>query len=194
MYQMLSWTFANITVTLIQLEDGRILCPMPMLAVALGVTPQALHNHVRRYKQWFDGVVKSNSLLLFKDWVTPNLPAFGLDRYRDDLILWTEHDMILLATMVQGEQSHAFREAVIRLVQEQARHGYILSEESQEKVRQAVETGMALMQPKFDAISERMVKMEQELGIARPAMKAASSAAGIALEAQKRIKGVYDHN
>jgi hypothetical protein len=169
------WQFQNLNIPMMEDEGGTLYTTGSVLAGALGVTPQNLRSIYANHRDEFDGV--SVNAIDANEFLQQHKEAFGVQRVRQDMHLWTEDDMILFAALSNSDQGKEFRKGMKQVIKTQARKGLITKEYFDSVVSQLVAQNVELL--------ERVTAVEA----AQPAFDRAASAAGTMLQAQKHTKG-----
>ena len=132
-----------------------------------------------------------------------NKSELSLQRIRDDLAFWDAHDFAFFAMRSNSPKAAPVQELIMELWAQEMYKNAVPLDQVQAIVAEAVlfaqmeeravvtATMDAKYIPRLEALEATALEHERELGFARPAMKVVASAAGVALEAQKRIKDSY---
>jgi hypothetical protein len=160
-------------------SNGNVFCTSRALCNALGLTAQELKHTLRRYGSRLHplrisafGVQNGTQLGTqnesLRDFLNEYKATFSIKYLRDDMLLWPLQEALGVAFHVHTELAWEFHQAAIRMIVEHARASAVSREE-------------------FEAL-------QQEIRGSQPFIKAAASAAGIALQAQKGTKALRELN
>ncbi len=161
------WSFHNIHMPMLALDDGTLCCTSQSLCSALNLKESALHKIRHTHRSEFDGRSLTESKA--KEFIRTHQVEFGIRRVRSDMILWTEDDMILVAILSKSSVSKEFRKQLVAYVKKNATRDFVTKEEHQK-------------------LLDRMGALEELVAQVRPDLDSVASAAGTALEAQKRVR------
>ena len=125
--RLVSWSFRNILMPMIEDENGTLLCTSNTLCKALNITPSALSTISNRYKNELSGirVTDCDPVEFFQE----HKHLLDMKQVRGDMRLWTEDDMLCIAFVSQSDVSREFRTHMKNIAKEQARRGYISKDE-----------------------------------------------------------------
>lgn len=168
------WKFRNLTIPMAQV-GGRLYTTTQVLSKALGVSYDAIYQSYLRNKERLQNLNLTNCQA--KEIFAQNKEAFGIKRLREDMHVWSEAQMIFLAFNCRSEQGQEFSDAVIELVQQEARSGMHTDEE----MAQALTALQMQYAPELEDLKARIAAMEAGYTIA-------ASAAGSGLNAFKRVR------
>jgi prophage antirepressor-like protein len=165
------WQFQDLTVPMMEDENGTLFTTGAILASVLGVTDNNLVALYQAHKDEFDDVRVNTTHA--NDFLQANKETFGVQRVRQDMHLWSEDDMILFAGLSRTPVGKAFRKEMIKAIKAQARKGFITEEYFDSVVSQLV---------------TRLTALEEQKQQAASGLNTAASAAGSALAAQRYTK------
>lgn len=121
--KLVSWKFKALVIAMVRLPDGMLLCTSKALCNALGLSEQALWNVVNRYKNRLHPIqvrtlgTQNESL---KDFLNQYRDTFGIQRLRDDMLLWPLKEALGVAFHVHTNLAWEFHQAAIELVEKNA--------------------------------------------------------------------------
>jgi prophage antirepressor-like protein len=141
-------------------EEGELFCTSLGLCSALGIPLDALDKLAMRHKDELSPLRLTDRTS--KEFFQEHRVEFGITRVRSDLRLWSELDMLAVATYSRSPVAKEFRREMWQFVKKNATKNYVTREE----------------------YNQLLSRVEPFLA-AQPALQVAASAAGLALNAQK---------
>lgn len=109
--KLVTWTFQNLSVVMMEDENGVLYTTSAVLATALGVTTDSLRMAYKFHREEFDALSVTDAYA--KDFLNLHRVELGIQRLRDDMHIWSEGDMILHAMYCQTSQGRGFRKDLI---------------------------------------------------------------------------------
>ncbi len=185
--KLIQWSFHNISMPMMEDDEGELYCTSEILCSSLGITKEALKQVAQRHADELAGlrVTNCNS----KEFIINNKEQLGIRRLRKDMRLWTEDDMLLIAMFSKSGVSKEFRQELLRFIKTNARRGYVSIEQ-----HEALSARLLATQEDHQAVVTRLEKLESIVELSLPALKEAASAAGTALAAQRGTKAIRYRN
>lgn len=172
--KMIVWEFNGLKVPMVEDSAGELFCTTKQLAEAL----QTTESHVRRIKDRhsdeFDGLSKTNCLA--KDFLARNKSEFGIKRLREDVLIWSEDDMIMAAILIKSPVGKEFRKDLRKFVKANAMRGMV-----------PVELVNRLIAETQEARAET-AEMRSEFVALKEYLEASASLSGKALSVHKQAK------
>jgi len=142
--KLVSWRFKALVIAMVRLPDGMLLCTSKALCNALSLTETQLYNVLNRYRRRLnplrvESLASQNERL--RDFLNQYRDTFGIQRLRDDMILWPLKEALGVAFHVHTGLALEFHQAAIELVE-----------------RNAAEQGVS--RAEWDALLTRMQNLE----------------------------------
>ena len=135
-----------------------------VVALAVAVSEKEMINFHTWNRQSMDTL--SARILGAKEFLRENRVEFGVDRVRDDLVLWSIPDIMYATSRIRTPEAHAFRVEFSRLVVENVRRAHISSEQ-------------------YTTLMKELEELRASVTSSQTSLQTAASAAGVALAAQK---------
>lgn len=167
--KLIQWSFHNIHMPMLEDDNGELFCTSETLCESLGITKESLRQYSKRYADELSGL--SVNEFNAKEFIAENKEKLGIQRLRKDLHIWTENDMLIIAMLAKSDVSKEFRWELLKFIKTNARRGYVSQEQ-------------------YQYLATRLDKLEAAVEYAKPVLEEYASAAGMALVAQKRTKGL----
>jgi hypothetical protein len=161
--QLIRWSFHNLAIPMIEFDDKELRCTSQALCNALGVSRKTLEHIRHRHPEHVQPVRPPERGA--KEFLQAHRVEFGVERVREDMLLWSVDDMIAVAFYSTSKSALEFTKAVVQLVKREAQRSVI------------TEAQYCELMARVNAVEE-----------ARGALQTAASAAGVALQAQKGTK------
>ena len=178
--RLIRWTFESLTLLVIEI-DGKLYCPTATLAKALSVTTRALNLLAQSHRDELESLRGSDASPKLMQLLRDHKEEFGIIRLKNDLHLWSESDMILLAVLSRAPTSKAFRRDLIQLVKDNARKEALNSIEVK-----------VLIEREMGPVRKELYQLKELVDILKAGTDAAASAAGSLLRGQRDLKK-YDN-
>jgi hypothetical protein len=120
------WQFRSLVVPMILGDDGVLYTTSKAICAGLGIHPKSLMNMYKGSNKYSNIRVTRDDL---KEMFLNHREGFGITRFKEDLRIWTENDMIKFAARATSEAADDFMEGVIELVKANAKVGHVTKEE-----------------------------------------------------------------
>lgn len=139
--QYVAWKFRSLTVPMILGDDGVLYTTSKAISAGLGIHPKSLIYMYRGGKGYSN--IRVNDFYL-KEFFMEHRKEFGIGRFKEDMRIWTETDMIKFAARATSEAADDFMEGVIELVKEHARkdgisrHEYEIMQQDMRDLKETV--------------------------------------------------------
>lgn len=124
--KLTEWSFNGLSMPMIEDNNGTLYCTTKQLAVALGKTEKHIHDLKKLHEDELVGI--NPDTIGAKGFLSANKEELGIKRVRDNMSLWTEDEMILIAMLSRSTVSKEFRRELVKFVKANARRGYVTNE------------------------------------------------------------------
>ena len=169
--RLVRWAFNNLHLPMMEDAQGKLYCTNQALTSALGLSPATLRELYAQHKEEFEGACVSSPDA--KEFLQRHKTEFGIRRLREDMHLWSEEDMIVIAVLSRSPIGVEFRRGIVQLVKSNAKRGYVSKEQYDRDLGEL----RGQLQYLMEAVQQ-----------SQPALQTAASAAGSALQAQRDTK------
>lgn len=197
--QFIQWSFLNISVPMIEVEEGKLHCTSQALCAALSILPSTLRSIHERYKHKLhpNCVSKCDAI----GFMRTHREELGLKYVREDMLLWGESDMVRVAIFSQSERTDEFCDQLIELIKKGAAKNHVSREEydalhteHNDLLKQNIalrgQYEEVLLQCKIN--TNEVATLKEFLRQSLPGLNIAASAAGHALNAQKQTRALRE--
>lgn len=183
--ELKNWKFHGITIAVIRIMEGLLVCTSKALCAALGLTQGQLDILYSRHIDQLNPLrptdcVSKNDLMAF---LKANRIELGIGRVRTDMLLWPIREAIKVAYLAHTKVSWDFINASIDLVLQESRENAITQEEYHK-----LESHLSLVQKEGSNLRARLARLEEIVEYIKPTMEVMASASGTTLQAHKRVK------
>lgn len=162
--KLVRWSFHNLHIPLMEADDGTLYCTNQVLTAALGISKTTILKMYSNHKNEFSGLCMTDAHT--KEFFRTHKAEFGISYLRDDMHLWSEDDMILIAVLSRSAAGAEFRRGIVQLIKSNARRETVSREQ-------------------YEADIADLRGQLQEL---KDLFENAVSAAGATLQAKKKVK------
>jgi len=170
-------------------EKGELFCTTGQLTKALGITQTALYSVVTRHRDELD--LLSLAKREAKEFIKKNRVEFGVARVRNDMHLWSEKDMVVVALLSKSTVSKDFRTNLSLFIRENATRD-LVHVSVLEAARSQMLEDRSVMMEELDRQRGRLDSMQQVIERFIPASDRAASAAGQMLQARQHALRVIE--
>lgn len=108
------WSFSNLKISVLEMDDGSIVCSNGALADALQVTEASLLQFLQTSGDKLTGAPVTD--LHLKEFARISRVELGFSRVRSNIVLWTAADMIRLAIWSRSPVADEFVDGLIDFV------------------------------------------------------------------------------
>jgi hypothetical protein len=118
-YQYTEYTFLGVTFSAIVLPDTQIVTTTAALAVALDTPAKVLRGNYQKNAHMFNPLRASLSgPKEIRELLRRHGESFGVQRIREDLLLWTEEDIYMHCHLSRSERAAQFMQHNVRFLRE----------------------------------------------------------------------------
>jgi prophage antirepressor-like protein len=173
--------------------DKDLYCPNALLAVVLGTSLDALKHLAACHRHELHPLIGRKSPAKVLELLAMHKDSFHIKRLRDDIILWPEDDMILLACMSQTPIGHDFRRWMVAHIKENASRSAITIERVEQILTEKTTAIRVECQDKLDEMQKQLDELRDVRAALFPTVSSLLSNAGSSLNLGRKLKAVRDN-
>lgn len=170
--ELVKWPFGEALLPLIKCADGRLYGTGGVVSDALDVDESTLRSIYRDRREEFESNCVGSMHAI--DFIRTHRTELSVKYVRGNMHLWSVPDMLAFALLGRSKSSLAFRREMINLVAEEAK-----------------KNAVTITREEYEELKQELAELRVRLQGTQPALIQAASAAGVALNAQKRIRHLH---
>lgn len=177
-FQFVMMTINNLQIPMIRI-NGNHYITQKTLEKLLGVKGATIRKTFLTRRDEFDGL--SVDIINAKDFIREHKHLLSVKRVRDDMHLWSEHDMLSFAMLVRGPRGRELRSELIQFIKDNAGYDMVPKEEYDRALSRVTN------------LEKELTELREEVRMLRPALKELAKLSGQSLRMQKDTKNLRNN-
>lgn len=160
------------------------------LSTMLGIDSITIRCTYRNRREEFDGL--SVYSVNAKEFIKQHKHLLGVQRVREDMHLWSGHDMVVFSWLVRGERGRRIRHEIIEQVLNTAQQKVVSVEEHEQALHElsTIRVEKSQLQMELEAVHRELEELKGIIEPVKPFLREVAKAAGRNLRAQKDTKAL----